>query len=88
MEDSIIHLGHGYCIQPRGYDAWAKDGTTLARFKQIRSDFHPEAGTFFCGDKFHQLGYFIHLFNDKAKIIFVLGENGSFDEGGISMSIR
>ena len=73
VEDPMIHLGYGYAVQLRGYDAWTKDIMTLIRFKQIHSAFHPEVGTTFCGDKFNQLCYFICMFNDKAKIIFVLG---------------
>ena len=49
MEDHIIHLGHGYYIQLRGYDSWSKYFMTLIILKQIRSAFHPEAGTSFCG---------------------------------------
>ena len=72
VEDTLIHLGRDYYVQPRGYDAWAKNITTLIRFKHICSVLQPEAGTYFCGEKFHQLRYFIHMFNDKAKIIFFL----------------
>ena len=32
--------------------------------------------------------YFIHMFNDKSKIIFVLGEHGAFDGGGIATRSR
>ena len=87
-DDPVIHLGCLYSVQIRGYDAWSKYFTTLIRFKHIRSDFHPEAGTYLCGEKYHRLCYFIRISNYKSKIIFVLGEHGGFDEGGISMSIR
>ena len=88
MEDTIIHLYHGYYVQLRGYDDWTKYVMNIIRFKQIRSYFHPEAGTYLCGEKYHRLCYFICISNYKSKIIFVLGEHGGFDEGGISMSIR
>ena len=61
---------------------------TLIIFKYIRSDFHPEAGTYFCGNKFHQLHYFIRMLNDKSKIIFVLGDHCAFDEVIISTRSR
>ena len=35
---------------------------TLIRFKNIRSTFHPDSGTSFCGDKCHKLNYLIHMF--------------------------
>ena len=57
-------------------------------FKHIHSAFHPEAGTYFCGDKFHQLRYFIRMLNDRPKIVFVLGEHGDFYEGGIATRSR
>ena len=73
VEDPMIHLGHGYSVKIRGCDAWGKDIITLIRFKQICNTFHPESRRYFFGDICHQLRYFIHVFNDKAKIIFVLG---------------
>ena len=88
VEDPIIHLGRRYSIQIRGYDAWSHYVMTLIIFKQINGAFHPENGTSFCGDKYHQLRYFIRMFNDKAKIMFVLGEHDAFDEGGITMRSR
>ena len=60
---------------------------TLIRIKHIHSAFHPESGKYFCGDKCHQLRYFIHVVNYKAKIIFFLGSHGTFDEGLISLGI-
>ena len=81
VENPMIHLGHGYVVQLRGYYAWVKDIITLIRFKYIPSHFHPEAGYYFCGEKCHQLRYFIQIFNEKAKYIFVLGKHGDFDEG-------
>ena len=50
----MINLGHGYYVQIRGYNAQEKDLMNIIRFKQIRSDFHPEPGTSFYGDKCHQ----------------------------------
>ena len=88
MEDYIIHLGRGYFVQLGDYDAWGKDVMTLIRFKQILSDFHPEVGISFCGYNFHQLRYIIYILNDKPKIIFFLGDNGSFDEEGNVMRSR
>ena len=61
---------------------------TLIRFKQIRSAFQPEYGTSFCVYKWHQVCYFIRMFNDKSKIIFVPGEHGTFYEGIIYVRIR
>ena len=87
-ENPVITIGDGYSIQLRGYDAWAKDIMSLVRFKQIRSAFHPESDKSLCNDKCHQLRYFIRLFNMKAKEVFALGANISFDEGGIAMRSR
>ena len=59
---------------------------TLVRFKQIRSALHPESG--YCnltGDKYHQLRYFIRLFNERAKNTFYLKPSISFDEDGVPM---
>ena len=84
----MINLGHGFYVQLGGCDDWGVYIITLIRFKQIRSPFHLEAGTYFCGDKFHQLCYFIRMFNDKLKNIFVLEDHCAFDEGGITMMIR
>ena len=87
VEYSMIKLGHIYSFQLRGYDTWEKYIMTLIRFKRIQSAFHPEAGTYFCRDKCHQLCYFIRMFNDKANIIFFIGYNCAFDEGGGSVRI-
>ena len=76
IENTIIHLGHGYSVQLKGYDVWGKYFMTLIRFKQIHSDFDPEDGTYFCGMFFCQFRYFICIFNDKSRIIFVLGGHG------------
>ena len=87
-ENPVITIGDGYSIQLRGYEPWAKDIMTLVRFKQIRSAFHPEADKSLCNDKCHQLRYLIRLFNKRAKEVFSLGANVSFDEGGIAMRSR
>ena len=58
VEDSMVHLGHVYYVQLRGYDAWSKDIMTLILLKYIHSSFHNEAGTSFYGYKYHQLRYF------------------------------
>ena len=54
----------------------------LDQFKQIRSAFHPEAGTFFDDNRdiFHQLQNFICSFNAKSKIIFDICTDVCFDE--------
>lgn len=88
QENPVVSLANGYSVQLRGFDAWAKDIMPLIRFKQIRGAFHPEAGQSDCGDKCHQLRYFIRKFNEMAKRIFYLGPNASFDEGGIAMRSR
>ena len=49
VEDNMIHLGYVYYAQLRGYDVWIKYIMTIIRLKQIRSEFHPESGTSFCG---------------------------------------
>ena len=85
---STIHLDSDYFIQLRGYNAWAKEIMPLIRFKQIRSAFHPEAGQSQCGDKCHQLRYFIRMYNYMAKKVFHIGPNVSFDEGGVAMRSR
>ena len=87
-ENPTVHIGDGYSIELRGFDPWAKEIMSLVRFKQIRSAFHPEAETSMCNDKCHQLRYFIRMFNSKAKNVFSLGPNVSFDEGGIAMRSR
>ena len=69
----MIQLGHGYYVQLRVYSAWVKYVITLIRFKYIHSVFHTESGTYFCEEKCHQMCYFIRMFNDKSKMIFVLG---------------
>ena len=88
QDNPTITLSTGYSVQLRGFDAWAKDVMPLIRFKQIRGAFHPETGTSQCGDKCHQLRYFIRRFNECAKKTFNLGPNVSFDEGGVAMRSR
>ena len=87
-DNSSMSIGHGYNVELQGYHAWAKEIMPLIRFKQIRSAFHPEAGDSQCNDKCHQLRYFIRMFNYMAKDVFYLGENVSFDEGGVAMRSR
>ena len=43
VEDPMINLGHGYSVQPRGYNAWREDVMTIIRFKHICSTFHIES---------------------------------------------
>ena len=63
VEDTMIHLGHGYSVQLRGYYDWKTYVMTLIRFKHIFSAFHPESGTYFYRDICHQLRYFIRMLN-------------------------
>ena len=88
VESKTVHLGQGYGLVLRGYNAWAKDIMTLVRFKQIRSAFRPEADVYDKFDKCNQLRYFIRRFNAKARGVFHLGPNVSFDEGGVAMRSR
>ena len=46
------------------------------------------AGQTQCGDKCHQLRYFIRRFNESAKKTFNLCPNASFDEGAVAMRSR
>ena len=78
VEDPMIHLGHGYYVQLRGYDDWSKDIMTLIIFKQIYIAFYPDSETSFCGEKRHHMCYCICMFNDKEKIIFVLRKHSDF----------
>ena len=70
VEDPIIHLCHGYYVQIRGHDVWGKYVMSLIRLKQIHSAFHHEAGISFCGDKCHQLYYFIRMANDRYVFLY------------------
>ena len=60
----------------------------LARFKKIRTALHPEHGHSHCYGKFHQLRYFIRMFNHMARDVFRLDPNVSFDKGGVVMRSR
>ena len=84
----MIHLCHGYSVQLRVYYAWEKDVMNLIRLKYKLSAFHPESGTSFYRDKYHQLRYFICTFKDKEIIIFIHGDHGAFDEGENSIRNR
>ena len=55
----------------------------LARFRQIISAFHPEAGESAVSYKCHQLRYTIISVNDAASKTFDLGPTAAFDEGDI-----
>ena len=89
QDPPVIRLGVSYSVRLTGFDPWAREIMTLLRFKQIRSAFHPEAGrSELTGDKCHQLRYFIRTFNERARHIFHLGPNASFDEGGVPMRSR
>ena len=88
MKDPMIHLCYEYSVQLRGCNAWGKDIMDLIRFKHIYSAFHHVTGNYFCGEKFRQIHYLMCMFNDKAKIIFVLGEHFGFYEWEIQMRGR
>lgn len=83
----VFILGSGYCCKLRVYQCWTKDKyiISLVRFKQIRSVFHPEAGTSNCEDKFHQLCYIIRMSNYNARRTCSLGPNAAFDKGQTAM---
>ena len=66
-EDPVVILGSGYFCKLREYQSWAKDGVPLVRFNKIRSAFHPEVGESMCREKYHQLHYFIRMFNHVVK---------------------
>ena len=87
VSNPCVSVG-GYSVQLKGYTPWAKDIMSLIRFKQIRSAFHPEAEKSICGDKCHQLRFFIRKFNEMARNVFSLGPHASFDEGGVAMRSR
>eukprot|EP00957_Ditylum_brightwellii_P044274 3359032-Ditylum_brightwellii.AAC.1 len=77
-----VLLGKRYSVGLRGFDCWAKQIMTLSMFKQIRCAMHPDGGQYSTnGNKCHQLRHFICTFNRKARKIFHLGPNTSFDEG-------
>jgi len=62
---------------------------SLIRYKQIRSAFHPENRS--CreaGDKCYQLRHAINNLNQAAKNVMHIGENVTFDEGGIGSRHR
>ena len=88
VESKSVHLGHGYELQLRGYHAWAKDVMPLVWFQQIRSALRPEADVTDKYDKCAQLRFFIRRFNAKAREVFNLGTEASFDEGGVPMRSR
>ena len=88
VKSKMVHLGHGYGLELRGYNAWAKEIMSLVRFKQIRSVFRPEVDVFDKLDKCAQLRFFIRRFNAKAREVFHLGPNESFNEGGVPMCSR
>ena len=52
----------------------------LARFRQIISAFHPEAGESAVSYKCHQLRYTIISVNDTASKTFDLGPTSDFDK--------
>jgi Transposase IS4 len=72
-------------VEIQGSDGFAHHYMTLTRYKQIRSAFHPEdraAGL--GGDKCYQLRHAINTLNAAAKNVKYIGENSTFDEGGIA----
>eukprot|EP00957_Ditylum_brightwellii_P209529 15362134-Ditylum_brightwellii.AAC.1 len=84
-----VLLGEKYSVGLRGFDCWAKQIMTLSRFKRSSCAMHPEGAQLLNnGDKCYQLRHFIHTFKRKAKKIFHLGLNASFDEGGVPIHSR
>jgi Transposase IS4 len=70
-------------------DGFARHYMTLNRYKQIRAAFHPEdriAGN--AGDKCYQLRHAINTLNQAANNSKYIGENVTFDEGGIGSRHR
>ena len=84
---TMVILGRGDAMQTRVYNYWGKYISTLIKFKQIHSALHPEAKTYFCGYRCHQIRYFICVFNEKWKIIYFIGDHGGFHEKVIVMRI-
>jgi Transposase IS4 len=70
-------------------DGFARHYMSLVRYKQIRSAFHPEDRTSGdSGDKCYQLRHAINTINQAAKNAKFIGENVTFDEGGIGSRHR
>jgi Transposase IS4 len=72
-----------------GSAGFAQHYMTLRRYKQIRSAFHPEdrsAGS--AGDKCYQLRHAINTLNQAASNTKFIGEDVTFDEGGIGSRHR
>ena len=60
---------------------------TYKRFLQIRAAIHPEDGVLEIGDKCHQLRAAIQFLINHAKKSFILGQELSFDKGGIASKL-
>ena len=73
VEDLMIQLYHIHAVKLRVYDYWGRYIMPIIIPKQIHIAFHSEARTSFGGEKCHQMCYFIRVFNDKSKMIFLLG---------------
>jgi Transposase IS4 len=76
-------------LEITGSDGFARHFMTLNRYKQIRSAFHPEdrsAGL--GGDKCYQLRHAINTLNQAAMNTKFMGEDLTFDEGGIGSRHR
>ena len=77
----MIHLGNEYYVELKGYGAWSKYVMTLIRFKHTLSALHPQDRTYLCGDKCHQMRYFIPMFTDEEKYYLFLGSMLLFMRG-------
>jgi Transposase IS4 len=70
-------------------DGFARHFMTLSRYKQIRTAFHPEDRTGGMeGDKCYQLRHAINTINKAALNAKHIGEDVTFDEGGIGSRHR
>jgi Transposase IS4 len=76
-------------VELKGTDGFARHYMSLNRFKQIRAAFHPEDR---CsgegGDKCYQLRHLLNTMNQAASNTKFIGENVTFDEGGIGSRHR
>lgn len=81
---------HVLGLEIKGTDGFARHIVmTLSRYKQIRSAFHPEdRSTGDGGDKCYQLRHVINTLNQAAANTMHIGENVTFDEGGIGSRHR
>ena len=81
-------MGGSYNVQLRGFDPWVKEVMNLVFSSRFDLPSIQAGTSELTGDKCHQLRYFIWVFNERARNIFHLGPNVSFDEGGVHMQSR